>query len=176
LQNSLELNRSGRRKNKMKTIIIFGLIAICINGCNQSTSPSDKPLTTTFTLTDTSGQTVSQFHSGEEFKLAFTVTNTTKDTLTFYRGSTAPAVIFQIMKNDSVIASSVDGYAFLAVVLGGYVAPGQSLQGEWKAPNTPAQNPKVLLNPGSYQAKVLFPNFNQAKVNPVSSITFSVSP
>jgi len=158
----------------MRTIIIFGLIAIFISSCNQSTSPSDKFLTATFTLTDTDGQTILQIHSGEEFKLAFTLTNTTKETLTFYRGSTAPPVTFEITKNDSVIASSIDGYDFLAVVLGDSVAVGQSLQGEWQAPTTPAQNPKIILRPGSYNAKVLFPDFKQAKINPVSSIKFSV--
>jgi len=158
----------------MKTLIVLGLLSIFISSCNQSTSPSDKILTATFALTDTDGQAISQFHSREEFRLAFSLTNTTNDTLTFYRGNSGPSVIFEIMKDDSIVASSTDGYAFAMVVLGGFVAPGQSLQGVWQAPTTPAQNPKVILNPGSYEVKVLFPNFEQAKVNPVSAIKFDV--
>ena len=158
----------------MRIIIIMAAITIFMSGCDQSTSPSDKLLTATFTLADLNGEKFSQLHSGEEFKLEFTLINATDETLTFYRGSSAPPVTFEITKNDSVIASSVDGYAFLAVVLGGSIAPGDSLQGSWRAPTTPAQNPKIILSQGSYEAKVLFPNFKQVKVNSVSSIKFSV--
>ncbi len=158
----------------MKTIIIIAVVTVFMAGCEQSTSSSDKLLTAAFTLTDLNGEKFSQLHSGEEFKLEFTLINTTDETLTFYRGSSAPPVTFEITKNDRVIASSVDGYTFLTVVLGGTVAPGDSLRGSWQAPTTPPQNPKIVLSPGAYEAKVLFPDFRQIKVNPVSSIKFSV--
>ena len=161
----------------MKTLFCCLFVTVLINACNSPTSSNtgNGSLTATFTLADTTGKQGSQFHSGAEFLLSFTLTNTTHDTLTFHRGNSGPSITFHIFKNDSTVATSIDGYAFLEVVLGGYVAPGESLQGVWRAPTTPVQNPKVVLNLGTYSATVSFPSFDQAKVNPVSPIIFSIT-
>ena len=71
----------------MKIINLSILLAFFVIACNQTTTPEDIVLEATFTLTDTLGQPVSQFHSGDSFNLAFFLTNTSKDTLTYYRGS-----------------------------------------------------------------------------------------
>jgi len=158
----------------MRTFNLLALIAILMCACNRATTPTEGKgfLTATFTLSDTTGQASTVFHSGQQFDVSFSVTNTTMETLTYYY--TLPPVIFQILKGDTSVATSVDGYVFPQVVLRGYLAPGRALQGAWKAPNTPAQNPKVVLAPGSYEAHVSFRNFEQVKVNQVSPITFSI--
>jgi len=161
-------------KNKMKKINFFALFSFIICACSQSTFPSNQDLETTFALTDTLGQTASQFHRGEEFRLSYILTNNTKDTLTYYRGNSGPSIIFQIQKNDSVIASSVDGYAFAMIAFTSQLAPGHSLKEDWIAPTTPVQYPKVVLDPGQYRAMVSYPNFKQAKVDTVFPILFTV--
>jgi len=158
----------------MKKIAFFILAAFIINNCSQSTSPSDIILNGTFSLMDTTGQSSSQFNSEEEFRLIYTLTNNSKDTLTYYRGSSGPAIRFSIQKNDSIIATSVDGYDFEAIFLTSHLAPGHSLSGNWLAPTTPEQYPKVVLGPGQYKAIVSYPSFEEAKVDTVSPIFFTV--
>lgn len=108
--------------------------------------------------------------------MTFSIVNTTNDTLAYERANSGPSVIFRILKGDSVVASSVDGYAFLMVVLGGTVVPHDTLRGYWKTPTTPAQNPKVTLYQGSYEAQVLFPRFDMVQVDSVTPIPFTVEP
>lgn len=159
----------------MKTLAVLAFICMCAIACNQGTSPLNGPLPVSFTMTDTAGQTISQVHPGEDFLLSFKLTNTTPDTLNYVWANSGPSVVFRIQNNDSVLASSVDGYIFLMDAPHRYLSPGQSLQTEWKAPTTPAQNPKVMLTSGSYEATVYFPSFYEIKIDPVSPITFRVA-
>ena len=94
--------------------------------------------------------------------------------MTYIRGSSAPPVIFEILKDDSVISSSVDGYSFVQVLLGGHLTPKDTLKDQWQAPNTLYQNPKVILTPGLYQARVLFPAFGQTATSSHLDIAFSI--
>lgn len=162
----------------MKAIISFALLSILLAGCDllKNKSNGNAVLSASFSLTDTTGKPMGIIHPSQQFDLSFLLINTTADTITFHRGNSGPSVTFQILKDDSIVATSVDGYAFLQVVLGGFVAPHDTLRAYWKAPTTPAQNPIVTLYPGSYEAKVLFPTFDQVNVNPVSQIEFSVVP
>ena len=114
---------------KLKTFISLAVGAFLICACNQVTTPTEGGgfLTAKFTLTDSTGKATTVFHSGQQFAMSFSVTNTRMYTITYHRGNSGPSVIFQILKGDSSIATSVDGYVFPMVVLGGYVAPGQAL-------------------------------------------------
>lgn len=150
------------------------ILAFCLMACGHITSPDDFRLESTFTLTDTVGQSTTLIHSGENFYLSFLLTNTTNDTLTYYRGSSAPPVLFRILRGDNIIASSIDGYAFLQYISTGILAPGQKIDTNWKAPTTPAQYHKVILKPGRYQAVALSPNFNEAETKKASPIYFDV--
>ena len=78
------------------------------------------------------------------------------------------------MKDDSVCASSIDGYDFMMIVGQGKLAPEQKLNSKWETPTTPAQIPKVILQPGNYTAVVSHPNFDQVEVNDIPSISFEV--
>jgi len=158
----------------MKFIKFSLILTFCVFACNKITSPFDTTLNATFAMTDTLGHSISQLHSGESFYLSFFLTNTTKRTLTYYSGSSAPPILFKIVVDDSLVASSTDGYDFLMFVSEGRLAPGQKLDTNWKAPTTPAQSPKVILQPGKYEAFVYYPNFNEAKINKISPITFEV--
>ena len=133
-------------------------------------------LTASFELTDTAGRAKPIIHSGESFGLSFRLINTTSDTITYRRANTGPVVIFEILRNDSIVATSVNGYAFAQVVLGGVLAPRDTLYGYWEAPTTPAQYPKATLYAGDYDARVLLPPFDNAKISAAQQIGFPVSP
>jgi len=153
-------------------VFIVGVVV----GCNSmSTGPAHETvLTATFALADTTGKRTTTFHSGDQFDMFFTLKNTMEEALTFHY--TLPPVYFQILQYDSVIASSIDGYTFPAIVLGGSVAPGEALSGSWRAPTTPAQEPRVILAPGVYQANVIFSTFDQVRIKTVAQINFLVVP
>ena len=158
----------------MKMTTTLALIGILFAGCDilKTKSSDNAGLTADFSLSDTTGHASTVFRSGEQFLMSFSVVNTTNDTLTYHYSE--PPVVFSILKNRSVVASSIDGYAFPMNVNTGLVAPGKALANSWKAPNTPAQNPKVVLAPGTYEASVSFSQFDEAKVDPVPTISFSV--
>lgn len=151
------------------------LLLLIVSGCGLVDSNSNLKMNNpSFTITDTTGHSKTTFSPDEHFDLSFAYINTTPFTLTYTRGSSAPPVIFEILKDDSVIASSVDGYSFAQVVLGGHMTPKDTLKGQWQAPNTLYQNPKAILTPGLYQARVLFPSFGQTTASSHLDIAFSI--
>ena len=157
----------------MRAIILFAAFFLVLSGCDAGET-STEPLSPTFMLTDTSGHQASVFRSGEEFELTFVVRNSTGKTFTFYRGDSSPDVIFTITRNDTVCATSVDGYAFIQVPSIAHLEPEEILQGLWRAPNTPAQIPRRVLPAGSYEARVSFPDFQEAQSKHASPIAFSI--
>jgi hypothetical protein len=158
----------------MKSITSTIMLAILFFGCDYGHNSANGHLTVTMQLTDTTGRQAASFHRGEEFEVSFTLTNTTKSKLRYGRANSGPDVIFHILTADSVIASSVDGYAFLPVAATDYLNPGDTMHGYWRGPTTAAQYPKVLLSLGSYELKVLFPIFKQVEINDVPAIPFSI--
>jgi hypothetical protein len=160
----------------MKVTVFVFTLALLIFGCDmgqRSVIPIE-PLSAIVQLTDTSGRETTTFHRGENFDINFTLVNTTGKKLTFYRGDSGPDVMFSVFRNDSLIATSIDGYVFLMVVSTGHVEPGQTLRGYWRGPTTPAQNPRVTLNEGLYKLQVSFPKFDQVEVKEVPAIQFAV--
>jgi len=159
----------------MKRLIIPGLFFLLSIGCNHNpVSTNNIYSNPSFTITNTRGVSSTIFTMGEQFNMSFQFINSYNYTLNYFRGSTEPPVVFEILKNDNIIATSVDGYAFAQIVIGGSLAPGDTLKNQWTAPNTINQIPKVILTPGSYQAKVLYPSFGQSKADSYLIINFQV--
>lgn len=159
----------------MKSTLIITL-ALGIAGCDlgdKSINPVEL-LSATVQLTDTTGRETTTFHTAENFDINFKLTNMTGKRLTFYRGSSAPDVLFIVFRGDSVVASSIDGYVFAMVISAGYLEPGQTMRGHWRGPTTPFQYPKVLLARGVYRLTVSFPIFDQAETKGVPAIEFSI--
>jgi len=159
----------------MRSLIILSLMSAFFYSCRNSspTSNNSYTLNANFTLTDTTGQSKSQFQSGEPFELAFSLTNTTPDSL-FYVLS--PDELFFTIYQDSNFITSSDHkcpqpeFANRLVKL----APGQSIQGSWEGPSSPCQSPKIKITPGNYLVKVSFPYPKNVKVNNVSPINFLI--
>jgi len=156
------------------TTLTLGVVG-CDLGDDQTPTPLE-PLSATFRLTDTCGHEVTSFRSGEDFDISLSVVNTTSRRLTVYRGDSSPDVIFRILQADTVVATSIDGYAFAQVATIGYIEPGQALEGRWRAPNTHAQNPRIVLIPESYRVQSFFPRFDEVEVKQVLPINFSITP
>ncbi len=159
----------------MKRSPVFALVAAVLIGRGiVSPHPAGTyDLTANFFVTDSAGKVETHFASGESIDMSFSMVNSSRDTLVYY-GSPGPPVVFRIVKNGAVVATSIDGYAFPQVVVGRVLLPGDSLTGHWRGPTTPAQTPRVVLQPGTYQAEVVFPDFRKKTVNPVGPVTFVV--
>ncbi len=145
-------------------------------GCELGTQPqvAPVPLAVTFRLADSTGQERRAFHPGESFDIAFSVTNMTPASLTFTKGDTGPDLRLYLLRGDSIAASSVDGYAFAQVVTGGYLDPGDSLNALWRAPNTPARDPKIVLGRGLYEIRASLPYFHEIQIQQVFLIGFVI--
>jgi hypothetical protein len=152
-------------------VLLFGII-----GCDlgERAPGSMEPLSATFRLTDASSREATSFRSGEEFDVIFVLTNTTGGEVTFHKADYGPLAHFTILQGDSVVATSIDGYAFPMVATTGRLEPGQSLQEYWRAPNTPARDPRIVLTPGLYQARASFVSFDKVEVKKVPPIAFSI--
>jgi hypothetical protein len=160
----------------MKPTTFMVILALGVAGCDLGEGQANRVevLSATLQLTNTSGRDAVTFHPAEDFDVTFTLTNTTGKRVTFYRGSSAPDVLFRVLEADSVVASSVDGYVFLMVTSIGSLEPGQSMRGYWRGPTTPHQYPRVVLSPGVYNLAVRFPKFDGALSKEVPAIPFSV--
>jgi hypothetical protein len=160
-----------RSKNMRINNILIILICFTMVACFP---PFDKTLMPEFTLADTLDNQSTVFHSGESFQIHFSVINSLPDTLVFTRYDGGPLVRFMIMQEDSVIASSVDGWGFVEPVFEDYFPPGDTIRAEWQAPTTPQQSPKVVLTPGVYKARVISWIFNLEEIPAPEDIPFSV--
>ncbi len=152
---------------------MVALISLVLAGCGllNSKGGGSQSLTATFSLADTTGRADTTFRSGQQFMISFLLVNTTPDTIKYYSVYCDPSVIFGIFRNDSEIVGSPAGCDNLISL--NYFKPGDTLRGQWEAPNS--YDGLVFLSPGSYAAKVVFPNLAHWKgVNPIPSLSFSV--
>lgn len=158
----------------MKEIVFVTFVSLTLVGCGlvNSRSVGSHNLIPTFTLTDTTGEPDTTFRSGEPFLMSFQLVNTSSDTIKYYSVYCYPSVMFAIYRNDSIVTESPTSCDNL--IMQQYLIPGDTLQGEWKAPET-LDSGLLNLPPDSYVAKVVFPNFSRMKgVNPVPALGFSI--
>ena len=159
----------------MRKIIPLIALFVTLSACDLG-QPPVVSLPVFFVLIDETGYQSSVFRSGGQFMMQFVIRNTSDKVLTVYRGDSGPDVIFKITKEDSVIATSIDGYAFIQVPSVGKIAPLEAMHWEWVAPNTAARTKKVVLSPGQYQASVYFRSIDNAEIKQPSAILFTVIP
>ena len=164
---------------KMLTLLLA--ISLGVIGCGllNTNGAATSGLTTTFTISDTTGRTASVFLSGEPFLLSFALVNNTGDTFTAHFPP-MPPVKFEILRGDSVVVYSnpkptgpiiaVPNYIIEAM----FLEPLDTLHTQWMAPDTPYENSAIVLAPGSYSAEVSFPSYGKAILDTVRHISFSV--
>ncbi|GAB6283631.1 MAG: hypothetical protein STSR0008_24150 [Ignavibacterium sp.] len=137
----------------MKKIYFLLLAGIFLIACNEdNSSVGVNVVNTQFKLYDINGVEKTTFKSGNNFEMRFLLVNLSGRDLSYH--FTGTPVFFEIHKNDSIIATSVDGLLFPEVILYGEVKNGEIIRDKWIAPNSVARDPKLILSPGNYKAFV----------------------
>lgn len=129
---------------------------------------------TCFYLADTTGRVTTTFHSGESFIVKFRFTNTREDSLDFTMYDGGPFVRFSIYQGEQYIAGSMDGMGVYFPVFNRSLAPGDSIYGQWKAPTTITQEPKIILKAGTYRAIADFPVIEELRTDTIAAINFTI--
>ncbi len=163
--------------DKMRIITFILLISMITAGCGliDSNPSKSNSINASFQLTDLSGNASDTFSSGKTFDMHFTLINTTGHAITYnYAG--VPPVHFQILKNDSAVAGSVYSGPNIMINYPDTLKSGDTIQVTWEAQNYLRATliPSLHLPAGSYQAKVIYPTFNNVNINCTSIIAFSV--
>ena len=138
----------------MRTILILLLSALIGRSCDSGveTVTDQGKMVTSFALADTNGLTQSTFRFGDKFDFKFSITNLTKSEQVY--ALTGPSVVFEILSGDSILATSVDGEAWILSVDHRSIPSGGSEQVTWRGPKPRGGNPYFVLNPGGYIARV----------------------
>ncbi len=135
----------------MKKILSLFAILILFTACEDGDFNMNR-IKSEFKLYDNNGIEKNIFQSGDDFEMRFELTNNSgKDLIYYYTGV---PVIFEIHQNDSIIATSVDGYVFPEVVLSDTIKNNETYHFNLIAPNTPVRATKIILQAGNYQAYV----------------------
>ncbi len=155
-------------------LVLIPLFLLC--ACDSGTSAPDyRNVTVAFALSDTLGRLVSSFHSGEDFDVQFSVLNESGGTLTYF--FTGVPVVLSIYAADTLVASDIDGYVFPQVVLGGTLPTDGLYADDWRAPSTDARTTHLVLQPGTYEARVSHgPFFREFRLAQTPPIPFVVLP
>ena len=159
----------------MKRMTQVLVTAVLIAGCNVLGIKSHRNINPeqSLILTDTTGQKATVYHSGESFVATYRLINTTNREITYYDGI-VPSVSFEIWQNDSLVTTS--GYGIMNIFISSpdTLAPGDTLQGRWWAPDATSIGQSITLNPGTYQLKVTGPDF-QNGIKMISPVSFSIT-
>ena len=149
----------------MRIYLCFSIIIILLTGCeksldfitnsngnrNENTAHSDDFIY--FYLSDSLGNVKTHFDLNQDILFHFSLINTKDSTITYTKshGGT-PVVSFWVYKNDTLFGQSDDGYDYDAIVLPGYIEPGDTLINivSWKS-NPYHQN---TLARGQYYTKI----------------------
>jgi hypothetical protein len=154
--------------------IIVAMIII-LAGCKKSTEiilPFSEKITTSFTCTDTLGQSENVFYTGRPFYLTFAMTNKTgKDQPYFWSG---PLSEIRILRNDTIILSQYENLGWYQVILHDTLNSNSTITNRWTAPIIDNDS-LVILPEGNYQADVVInARFNNVDVEFPQRISFSI--
>jgi len=102
--------------NYLSRYIFAGLIFLlsCENSINSSKTAE---VSTKFLLKNSQGVETTQFVFGQDISFHYSVENTTENTYSYINQDTSPLVTFEVYKKDSLIGTSVDGLAFIPVIV-----------------------------------------------------------
>ena len=114
-------------------VVLFSFFLMI--SCGVSDSEEAGEIEVLFSVTDTTGVESVVFRSGEMFDVTLVLTNHTgKDLEYTYSG---PTIYFEILREDSVVTSSIYGLAWPAIVLKGVFKNGTQKTSTWRAPISP---------------------------------------
>lgn len=115
----------------MRAILSLTLLSLIAAGCGLlSPGGKDSKLSATITVTDTTGKTNTQFHSGEPFDVSFFLRNTRSDSVSY--GMAGSIALFEIYEGNLMVSSSNMGCPIPQIVINGSLPPGDTLMFNWR--------------------------------------------
>lgn len=159
----------------MKTVITLFLInnfMSCDSGSINSERTLLKPVSSqtlqvSFMMTDTMGQKARIFRVGEKFDAFFKLVNSSNEELNWLNGEDGPDAVFLIMKDNTLITSSINDRNFSDVIVVKSLKPGQELDSYWRGPD-------IQLVPGSYRLNMKVAFFNSIRASEIEPISFVI--
>ncbi len=166
----------------MKNIRLFfvAVIPVIILSCERHNPVASEPadlggVSAIFSLKDTTGLPLTQFHTGQSIDMTCTIRNASSSDEVFYQPS--PSVIFRIAGTGGTISTSADSMMFPQAIAIRTLSAGDSISFTWRGPNNSGRIQKVTLPPGTYAAQaVMRISFQSAAVNAPGDIQFTVIP
>jgi len=119
-------------------------------GCETSMNASKNDITTKFFLKNEQNIETTQFGFGQDISFNYLIENTTENTYSYLNQDTGPLVTFEVYKKDSLIGASVDGLAFIPVIVEDTLKAGETLTTEYNWFSAAVHQP---LPVGEYTAK-----------------------
>jgi len=151
-------------------------IVIILAGCKKGDElilPFSEKITTSFTCTDTLGQSENVFYTGCPFYLTFTMANATGRDQSYYW--TGPVSEIRILRNDTIIVSQHQNISWPQVILHGTLPANSTLTNRWLAPVIDGDS-LVTLPAGNYRADVIInARFNNTDIEYPRHISFSIT-
>jgi hypothetical protein len=158
----------------MKQILFFFFICVIIISCgvNEEISNESKVITE-FKLSDVNGNDQFCFNYGDVINIKYTITNNSNYVMTYH--CIGPPIIFKIVHNDTVFATSTDGQRISGTEYNYTLNPGEVLKSEWSVQNIHIWNRRFQIIrdflKGDYKVIVqhgsLFDNFIIGETKPV---------
>jgi hypothetical protein len=137
----------------MWRIIPFLIIVSIYIGCDIINTSDTIALKTEFVIKDTTSVHSNTFYSGEPFDVYYRIINNTGIEYGYEHEN--PSTFFEIVKDDSVYVTSIDGCVFTAPWHRRILMPGDTLKGYWRGPQPHCIDDIFVLQPGEYYVRVL---------------------
>lgn len=145
-------------------------------GCETSMNASKSEVTTKFFLKNSQGAETTRFGFGQDISFNYSIENTTKNAYSYLNPDTGPLVIFEVYEKDSLIGASVDGLAFIPVIVEDTLKAGETLTTEYNWLSAAEHKP---LPVGEYTAKarprLKFNNINNPVLEELNFRVIAVS-
>ncbi len=135
---------NNRLKYLLASLIFF---LSCENSINSSLTTE---VSTKFLLKNSQGVETTQFVFGQDISFHYSVENTTENTYSYINQDTSPLVTFEVYKKDSLIGTSLDGLAFIPLIVEKTLNARETVTVEYNWLSTGVHQP---LPVGEYTAK-----------------------
>ncbi len=134
--------------NRLKYLLASLIFLLsCENSINSSKT---NEISTRFFLKNSQDIDTIQFNFGRDINFRFAIENTSENSYAFIIQDTGPFVIFEVLKVDSLLGSSVDGFFYNPLIVEDTLKAGHTLTVEYNWLSVNLHNPLPL---GEYIAK-----------------------
>lgn len=159
----------------MNHLLKYTLASLFVFGCeNTVNSVQNGTLATKFILKNSQGNEATQFQFGEDITFHYSIENKSRHSYLYTNQHSGPFVIFEVYQGDSLIGSSLDGLAFLPVIIADSIEAGETLIAEYNWVSAPSHSP---LSVAEYTAKANpILEFNDAASLENEEIEFQITP